>query len=416
MELRDIQARYNRSPEESFQERRKVISDYLDRLDETDSPIANDIAADLASTVPLAKTVVIIPVAAHQEAANIGRAVSEYARQIPAAPFTLVLGLNAPFSAFDSKGINATMDAVEKAKRESPALDMRTTLVRYDEPIIGQVRRDLWNGVAVAARHAGHFAGDQEVIGINHDIDLIRLSKTCIASVQTHYRQRDKRHLITPVSPASGTKVKHANSPAHPNTSRAVFWNDFVNRQIDGTYEAGLVIPMSSYAANGGFLKTARTNEVGQLAIVNRSRKLIRGTDTETSPRRYIAQIEHDGYDIWSDDRFSAQDECRDQLSFPDISRPRMLDIIVGQLDQNARELRDSATDKAFVDYVLHRVDYETDYTLSSARAEEDTYIAARTKKAGSLAALILRRLTASDRLVKQLQKAFDEIESAGRD
>jgi hypothetical protein len=319
---------------ESFKRRRQIIYEYLNELDESEREIANGIADDLLENdKPLANTVVIIPVAAQQEAAQIPKALESYAKQDTNEPFTVVLGLNHPLGRLQDPGINETEIAIDNARSEHPNLDVRSTLTIYDPPIIGEVRRDLWNGVAMAANRNGNFEENIDVIGINHDIDLVRLSKTFISAIQHRYKKLDERHIVADVLPVSGTLIKHAKSPQHPNISNAVFWSDYVIRKSGNTFEAGLVIPFSRYAYQNGFDPSSRTHETQN--IMHTKPILLQGTKTETSPRRYIARMQTDGYDIWSPKTFSAEDKCRETTEYPDITKARMNEIIAMSIKNN---------------------------------------------------------------------------------
>lgn len=334
-----------------FAKRRQLMENYLGQLPSGDQEISKAMAEDLNNfDRPLANTVVIIPVAAHQEAANVRHTVSEYARQRDCEPFTVVLGLNAPAEMLNIESVAATEQAVNDAIVEHPDLDIRYTIDYYGEPVIGEIRRDLWNAVLYAAQQTGNIRDGSEIIGINHDIDLVKLASTYISRVQKLYAKRDARHLVTPVSPPRGSYTKHAFSPEHPNISAAVFWNDFYYRLNDSAYEAGIIIPMSLYANQGGFKREAVTHEVGGLTSNSgRTAKLLKGTYMETSPRRYIWRMNDHGYNIWSTDSFSATDECRTSNQHPDITQKRKLDIVRQSLPGFASKFADLAVKQTYI-------------------------------------------------------------------
>lgn len=149
-------------------------------------------------------------------------------------------------------------------------------------------------------------AKDIELVGINHDIDLMRLPRLYIDAIQRRYENR-----IRAVGPAYA-QTKHAFDPLHPLISRAVYWKDFVYSQAQIGYEAGAVIPMSLYALQMGFDSSHRTHEVGSL--VGSTGRLIRTGHLETSPRRYVARLAANGFSrIWTDQSFGTTDGCRDQ-------------------------------------------------------------------------------------------------------
>jgi hypothetical protein len=118
--------------------------------------------------------VVIVPVAALQEAKSVPVAIAEYAKQDTNDPFTVVLGLNCPTDKRDSGKVQDTIAAVELAKETYPDLDIRSVFVEYQEPVIGRIRHDLWNGVAAAViEMPPNTQFGSHTIGVNHDIDLI---------------------------------------------------------------------------------------------------------------------------------------------------------------------------------------------------------------------------------------------------
>ena len=328
-ELEEID--YSKNPDQHLYE-------FWASLDETERANAKRIAAELTQKRDLEPTVVIIPVAAHQEAGLIHHTLSQYAAQRDNVPFSIVLGLNTPTNDPSPETTQATVTAVSKATDEFPNLSVHTTFSTYDTPIIGGVRRDIWNGVLAASRPSW-LSRHQEVIGINHDIDLEYLSPHYIAQIQRYYgiadMNRAYRLLDLPgqTHEPTFTMAKHARSPQHPNISDGVFWIDFCNRAAKSSFEAATVVPFSFYAAAGGFRPEHITYESQSLMRGVRW-PLIPGAHIATSPRRYIERFAEHGYKgIWSDDSFSATDTCRNpQDIIPDISRNHLGDNIAASL------------------------------------------------------------------------------------
>lgn len=295
---------------------------------------------------PAAKTAVLIPVAAHQDNHYIFPTLGEYAKQKTTSPFTVFLSLNAPLDAIDAISKTAEAEAIVYQAREAfPRLDVRSSTTLYDEPTIGLIRRDLWNAAFLLAHYEHGFSDD--VTGVNNDIDTHSISPHYISRIQQHYEQRTARYqnlfgdslANTAVHSSVATRVTHARLSSHPNTAKVTTWVDNTCFQAPGRigYEAGLVIPFSRYAHNGGFDANAITHETARL-YTNYYRPYLSGAQLYTSPRRYIDRLhEHDTSEIWTTDSFGSDDTCRNTLP-PDISRERAEDIILGSLDSDIRE------------------------------------------------------------------------------
>lgn len=305
--------------------RHERLETYLrDFGDETSIGIAEDFnRADLL----MSPYSVLIPVAAHQDAAKIVPAMSEYARQDDADPFTIFMLLNYPADeSFDKVG-DAIIE-VETAKRQFPQLDIRYSVMGYGEPIIGQIRNDLWDAALRLALKDGLYGrpgGD--VIGLNHDIDTERISHHYMRNVQNFYRMKqagfDAAGMTEYPLPPRHTQLKHAYPfDTHPNIARAIFWSDLTFRQAmrGGGFSAGLAIPFSHFAKRRGFDRLASIQECAPLEPQDGAG--IQGTAMDTSPRRYIMRIGNDTRaEIWTPDTFGASDTCRDPNALPaDIS------------------------------------------------------------------------------------------------
>ncbi|MFZ1300972.1 MAG: hypothetical protein WAQ27_00090 [Candidatus Microsaccharimonas sp.] len=91
---------------------------------------AEEIAKELREPGrPLEKTVVAIPVAAHQESGVILQTLEAYSQQVNADPFSVCLFLNYPYSESDNPAIQKTVDTVAIAQdKYADTLDVRIAL------------------------------------------------------------------------------------------------------------------------------------------------------------------------------------------------------------------------------------------------------------------------------------------------
>lgn len=325
----------------------QAVGDYLSRLSEDRQHHANLLAYDLQDTTkPLAHTVAIIPVAAHQEAANILPAMAEFAKQAKSEPFTVVLYPNAPFTA-DTAATEQTHQAILEAQSTYPQLDLRTTLLNtFDKATIGELRANIWNAVTLLAHHEGAFVNGNDVIALNTDIDLARLNPHFIRNIQQHIQPQINSGTATTGS--YWVRAKHAYDPTLPNASRVAFVRDFAFYQLQqsSTYEAGLVVTLSSHARAGGF-QSATTHETKPLTKPVRG--IIPRTILETSPRRYAQRLSDvpDLQSIWNSD-FTSTDNCRTaelcDISLLTIQKTMFnsLDFIMAHFyDTQLKQLRD---------------------------------------------------------------------------
>jgi hypothetical protein len=266
---------------------------------------------------PLARTVVIVPVAAAQDSELISHAMGEYARQRPRQPFSVVVGLNVDTNTSPDSGayLQVGMDQAAAAQKAHPELDIRVSTTSYQSPTIGKIRRYLWDGVLLAHQRQG-LSPTEEIIGLNHDIDLEHLP--------AYYLQAVQRRTANPVRAVGAfyTRSRHAFDPSHPNTSKLIAWNDFYHAMNENGYEAAAVIPMTFYATQGGFSADRATHEIGSV-IKSSPLKLQRTGYLVTSPRRLITRLlNHDFSEIWTPDTFGPADTCRDKAvvdNLPDL-------------------------------------------------------------------------------------------------
>lgn len=321
--------------------RKQSVELYLNRFSMSRRDAANIMAKDFHDEDrPLASTVALIPVAAHQEAPTIANAVRQYAQQETDSPFSVLMYLNAPNKAPD-QAIEATLEEIEKAKAAWPELDLRVSEVdRFDEITIGEIRRSLWDAAVLLSHYEGRFDDPSaDVIGINNDIDVHRLSPRYVRYIQEYVQRRQAKYdeineSSAPMTPMT-TLIKHATDPTRPNLSKAIFWKDFAYRQIRNSesYEAGIVIPFSHYVAAGGFDPALKLHETQPL-IKDLKLRMIRRTILETSPRRLVDRLQANALsDVWAKGSFGASDQCRTQTGVKDITHERKEELIFNSLD-----------------------------------------------------------------------------------
>ncbi|MFI5212445.1 MAG: hypothetical protein ACHQTE_00605 [Candidatus Saccharimonadales bacterium] len=305
--------------------RREIVYNYMDNLSTEDIHDANAIRTQITNPdMPLSQYQVIIPVAAHQEAAQIPVALEQYAHQMTDQPFSIILGLNSPSAEQFNPTIADSMKTIDDAKQSYPHLDIRAAMTFYNQPRIGTIRRNLWNAALLASSDEGAYTNvSDEVIGMNHDIDTISITPRYIQRVQQHYQKRQRTftaHGMNAPLPAQTSVVKHAFSPDHPVISAGAYWTDFYTRSAGGWYEEGVIAPMSHYARSGGFTRDASTYETRPLAQDLPKKHVITGTTMQTSPRRYIERLQY-GFDaIWTNDSFGDNDSCRTVATRPDMT------------------------------------------------------------------------------------------------
>lgn len=317
----------------SAYERHAVAETYYGSLGRHERLVASRISKQITSTGPLADTVVVIPVAAHQEAAQIDHTMAQYAAQKTDAPFSVVLGLNCPRDKQYHPDTQATLNEVDAAMQCYPGLDIRTSFRAYKKPIIGQIRRDLWNGVLASAIENEQLGHDRTVIGLNQDIDLEQLWPGSLHAIQSSYASLASYNAFMPVT---GMYMRHGISPDHPNIARSLSWHDFTVRQTGGTFDAALAVPLEMYAFAGGFNETSLGEVFGRL---KGPQYLHRGAYATTSPRRYLERIHRDGMHVWGHGKFSANDAYRVRDDFPDISEARAHQLMRNSLPQAAASI-----------------------------------------------------------------------------
>ncbi len=367
---------------------------------------------------PIESTVVLIPVAANQDADHVFPAMREYARQRNCDPFTVCLLFNYPL---DNETDGAS-ENVEKSTREIaraidafPHLDIRAAGAGYSSSsTIGEKRGDLWNGAFMAAYVNGKFDEGLDVIGLNHDIDTMSMSPHYISRVQSYYARKQARALAVGAQhaalPPVGTRVSHAVLPTHPHVGMVTRWIDNTYFQHAGhaSYEAGIAIPFSHYAQRGGFNNADVTHETSRFAPANGYMN-IAGAQLVTSPRRYIDRVgEHGPQNIWTNDTFGPADSCRTYLR-PDITKEHAEDIIVERMHNDIHDswLFDNLADifQDFSDASLAELQSESFVAALRERVRE------RTQRQLAKAERLLRHLVGSEILAAMARDSVDIAE-----
>ena len=323
-------------------DKQNIVRHYLSKQSPTHLDDINYLAKQIHNPdIPLARTVVPIPVAAHQEASNIEHSLGLYAEQKTKRPFTVVLYPNAPEHA-PHESVGPVFDALKRSKDLFPSMDFRyTNLEQFKDPIIGKIRKNIWDAILLLGYYEKNYEDpDADTIGVNHDIDTVSMSPRYIQRINSYYEHlhasRKKNLLMTRLPlPPTQTVMRHAIDPERPNLSKALFWYELSRRQL-GSHaltDEGTVIPMSYYADNNGFNPRARLSEAIEL-VRKGVRVKIPLTNMETSPRRYADRLHTADYkSIWTEDTFGAEDSCRTNPS-RDISAQRLHTLILDSLPQ----------------------------------------------------------------------------------
>ena len=293
-----------------------IAQDYLEHFGSERSRELADTMCD--SDRSIAKTIVFTPVLATESSEQLERTLALYTNQRDCAPFTVLLHFNAPMAA-GINGITAEFEGIVK-QASLVGLDVRSCFSSYDDPTIGEIRKDIWDaGIRLAERDGLFKPGEtNDVIGVNQDIDLEAMSPHYIKHIQAHYDEEKSRSNDSIWLSAASTSTSHRYPfDSHPNTALGIFYADLTYRQGGVGYEAGLTVPLAMYMLNGGFNPKDRLRETH--AIVNgTSNYNIPLAHAKTSPRRYIDRFPRNGYDeLWTADSFGSDDPCRAS----DISR-----------------------------------------------------------------------------------------------
>ena len=306
-------------------------------------------------TVPTSERIrpncVNIPVAVHQDAHLIYKAMAQYAKQKECQPITALLHLNAPTSE-PTQAFDVARDEISRARTDFPQLDIRSFQTQYDAPRISKIRSDLWKTALKTALDDASVSPERDIIGYNHDIDTVYLPQNYFAAVEKWYIKRKRNMRLINASldlpedrsiilPYAITHAAHATmSDTHPNSSAVIAWSNLVSRLDGSSYEAAYIFPFARYAKSGGFderrylheTKPITDNSQDDLQPYNAT---IPSLPLVTSPRRYLERLHHAGLDsIWSEYTFSATDACRETTPPPDISTKKARAHIRESIDE----------------------------------------------------------------------------------
>lgn len=319
------------------------VEQYLYDLPLDEQMTADDMASQIYdSRNPLARTIVLIPVAAQQEASNITNAIYQYAKQDAMEKFSVLLYPNAPSDA-DHTETSQTLSLIRRSIGEND-IDVRSfDLAANDNATIGQLRREMWNAALRLAYYEGAFDDNEshEVLGVNHDIDVVDMTPRYISRIQSYRDQRVRRFVSSGLSYADmtprGTVMSHAYNVDYPCASQVVRWYYFSLAQIpDTSYEASLVIPFVHYAKYGGFSPEASTYETETMIPEGGAVRKIPGTIIKTSPRRFVDRLHEGGLDkVWAGDTFGNSDLCRNEQFLEDISYARKEEVVIDTLESH---------------------------------------------------------------------------------
>jgi hypothetical protein len=358
---------------------------------------------------PLAGTIVMIPVAAHTEAAHILPSMEQYSLQAGCKPFSLCLYLNSPLDA-DPDLVSRTISQIGKAKKRYPQLDIRYTFSFGDNDTIGQIRKDLWDSVLRVAYEEGAFEDQfSNVLGVNHDIDTEWISPKYIANIQKYYRARQMKFstlgLTDFVNSPRFTQVRHAYPyETHPNIAKGLVLNDAAYFQYapTGVFEEGVVVPMTTYAKKKGFSPESMTFETAQL--IKGTTRGIPGTSMATSPRRYIDRVSEYGFDgIWTDDSFGPNDPCRkEELLRPDITSDELQDQLFDVLEYHSELFCTGKVRRA-----LAKLSLKNSTDLGSYRTAKEKIIIDKTQYGLALQRRMLDRVLGSNLLSEIIDKPY---------
>jgi hypothetical protein len=113
-------------------------------------------------------------------------------------------------------------------------------MMHYETPIISEIRRDLWNGALLSAMNSGAYLyDDDEMIGINHDIDTTSMSPRYRQRVQRYCTGRRRAHANAGMASVQfsprATPLKHTPSSTHPNISKGTYPDGFYDTTVKRT-------------------------------------------------------------------------------------------------------------------------------------------------------------------------------------
>lgn len=330
-----------------------AITEYIDGLPSEDIAVAEQQANALLGYdgrfSRVKEFAAIVPVATHEETIHTVRhAVGQYARQARCHPFTLVLGLNWPETAKDNPRVEKLIEqTTQVAKEAQDVLDVRVLTQQYAAPVIGRIRRDLWNGVLAAGMVGGTIReGLTDIVGMNGDIDLVHMPRQTMSITQSTMHDELApggdigEYMMGWPRPLP---MRHSASPSHPRSSAVMAWNDWLHRVGHVPYEAGMVMSMGRFAFHNGISADMRTREVVDLwskAGEHPSHQTFIPTGAVvTSGRRFMWRLlDVEANEVWDGDTFGEHSAYRRSVEhFPDISQERQVELIAGTSERMIR-------------------------------------------------------------------------------
>lgn len=266
---------------------------YLDQM-------ANGFEGPTSAQPP--KAIVAIPVAGHQEAANIDTALGLYRKQLLAKDlWELVLFVNSPKKDPDGSKISnqETMDEIERARAKYELPNLRVLEHQYDEPEpMGTIRGDLWDSIVFDLHARG---AKDKVLVINNDIDVAGLREDYVGEMAFKHFINGWRFIRGP--------LRFAREPLAPTASKIInyYWSMYTasakKQGGNAVVEANSGLDISTYCEIGGIDRSLEVNEFNELAerkrMLSKSRYTTIFADEhwhqqvplKTSPRRQLAAI-----------------------------------------------------------------------------------------------------------------------------
>ncbi len=337
---------------------------YLSRQDNADdiAEMVNSLEGETSSSSP--EIIVAIPVAGHQEAANIDRTLGLFAKQdFPKDRWEIILFVNSP--QLDRRGRplsnNASLDEIRKARDKYGLSNLKLIDHQYPEPAtIGKIRKDLVDSI-VYDLHGRGAARDPLIIST--DIDAVSMPSNYL----TNYKLKELRYgaslLFGPVRLSGAVEAPTASKIIKYDWTMMVAKTEKLNRDL--LTEANTAIKLGKYCMMGGLNPESNMAEMLELYRRYDSWKQAglpflgncvpnRLSTLTSSPRRQIGVIALGGNlrGTWNlaSTPFTPYDRCRSES-------PYILaeDVASQRLERYVR-----ATDCEFIDrapeYIQHRM------------------------------------------------------------
>lgn len=333
---------------------RTEIEGYLARLEDSHRERIQELAHSVEPMKPECELSICIPVAGHQEEANIERTLSSYLHQT-ANPdsFELVLFVNHPDSDENGNPITSdgTLEKISAFKEAHPEINIRvmSAILPRDEARIGNIRKLLNDANLVRTQERG---GAKDTILVSNDADTKGVSPQYVQNFVRKFEGKDVDGLMGQLD---WDPEAYIRNPLVYIGTRLFQYIDALNRRVEGgagSSGANFAFRSSIYAAIGGYSQDRR---IGEDVDLGRRIKLAReGAETHTpiafagthASRIYTSarRAEHavrsglSAVEQW-DQGFSAfDDEVRktkweDTGAPPDYDDPAVVGILTGELE-----------------------------------------------------------------------------------